>query len=240
MLSFIVPAYNEERLLGSSLAAIHRAAAATGEPYEVIVADDGSTDRTAAVAQAGNARVIRVVHRQIAATRNSGAKAAAGDVFIFVDADTAVNAEVVRAAMGAIRDGAVGGGAAIRFDEPIPAYVRLLLPMLTLSFRISRTAAGCFVFCTREAFFAVGGFDENYFGAEEVIISRALRRRGRFVILRTPVLTSGRKLRAHSARELMALMFRLARRGTKAVREREGLELWYGERREDPVGSPKE
>lgn len=50
MISFIIPAYNEERLLGATLLALHAAARAVGEPYEVIVADDASADRTAAVA----------------------------------------------------------------------------------------------------------------------------------------------------------------------------------------------
>ena len=234
MLSFIVPAYNEERLLGSSLAAIHEAAAASGEPYEIIVVDDGSTDRTSTIAEAGNAQLVRVSHRQIAATRNSGAKVARGDVFIFVDADTRVSAAVVSGAVAAVRGGAVGGGSAIEFDEPTPRYARLLLKILVLSFRITRIAAGCFVFCTRTAFVAVGGFDEAYYGAEEVILSRALRRQGKFVILRSAVVTSARKLRAHSARELLGLTFRIARRGTQAVQQREGLELWYGDRRDDP------
>jgi glycosyltransferase involved in cell wall biosynthesis len=176
MLSFIVPAHNEERLLPGTLAAIHQAALATGEPYEVIVVDDGSTDQTAAVAETGKARVVRVAHRQIAATRNSGAKAASGEMLFFVDADTWINPNVVREAIAAIRDGAVGGGAPIAFDEPIPFYARLLLPMMVLSFRITRLAAGCFVYCTRDAFTAVGGFNEAYFGGEEVIISRALGR----------------------------------------------------------------
>lgn len=234
MLSFVIPAHNEERLLRGTLDAIHEAASATGQPYEVIVVDDASTDRTAAVAESCHARVVRVAHRQIAASRNSGARSAAGDLFFFVDADTRVNPEVVARAIAAVRAGAVGGGAAIRFDEPIPFYARVLTPILVLSFRISRLAAGCFVFCTRDAFFAVGGFHEAYFGGEEVIISRALGRQGRFVILRSAVVTSGRKLRAYSAREIMVSMFRLVRRGTKAVQQREGLELWYGERRDDP------
>jgi glycosyltransferase involved in cell wall biosynthesis len=234
MLSFVVPAHNEERLLGRNLDAIHEAAATTGEPYEVIVVDDASTDRTALVAESGNAKVVRVSHRQIAATRNSGAKATKGDLLFFVDADTRVNPEVVGKAIAAVRAGAVGGGAAIEFDKPVPFYARVLLPILVLSFRFGHLAAGCFVFCTREAFDSVGGFDEAYFGAEEVIISRALARRGRFVILRSAVLTSGRKLRCYSARELLATLFQLARRGTKAVQRREGLEIWYGERRDDP------
>lgn len=234
MLSFVVPAHNEEHLLRGTLDAIHQAALTTGEPYEVIVADDASTDRTAFVAESCNARVVRVAHRQIAPTRNSGAKSAIGDLLFFVDADTSVNPGVISEALAAVRTGAVGGGAAIKFDDPIPIYARLLLPILVLSFRMSRLAAGCFVFCTRDAFAAVGGFDERYFGAEEVILSRALGRQGRFVILRSAVVTSGRKLRGYSAAELVTSMFRVARRGTKGVQRREGLELWYGERRDDP------
>jgi len=46
VISFIIPAYNEERLLGSTLRAVYAAAATVGEPYEVIVVDDASSDRT--------------------------------------------------------------------------------------------------------------------------------------------------------------------------------------------------
>jgi GT2 family glycosyltransferase len=112
----------------------------------------------------------------------------------------------------------------------------VLLPVIVRLFRTARLAAGCFLFCTRSAFVSVGGFDETFFGAEEVIISRALKRQGRFVILRQAVRTSGRKMRTHSAGEVLLVMFRMALRGTKAVRQREGMELWYAERREDPQG----
>jgi hypothetical protein len=81
---------------------------------------------------------------------------------------------------------------------------------------------------------AVGGFDEGLFGAEEAAISRALRQQGCFVVLRESVTTSGRKLRAYSAREVLLLLARLAISGPKSVRRREGLDLWYGERRPDP------
>src|SRR5438046_1201661 len=96
MLSFIVPAHNEELLLGSSLAAIHAAAREAGAQYEVIVVDDASTDGTAQIAESRGARVIPVNYRQIAATRNAGARAAGGEIFVFVDADTLVCTEVIR------------------------------------------------------------------------------------------------------------------------------------------------
>lgn len=235
MISFIVPAYNEARVLPSTLTAMHEAAQALGEPYEIVVADDASSDRTALIAVEHGAHVVPVAHRQIAATRNSGARAARGEHLIFVDADTWVNAAVVGATLKALRAGAVGGGAAIAFDGAVPRFARMLQPLMSVYFRWARWAAGCYVFCTRAAFDAVGGFDETYFGAEEIVMSRALKRHGRFVVLRETVLTSGRKLRTHTPGELMSTMWRLARRGRKAVQQREGMELWYAERRDDPA-----
>src|SRR6202171_3539868 len=122
MISFVVPAYNEERYLGAALESIHSAAHAIGEPYEIVVANDASTDGTAALAQAAGARVVNVEHRQISRTRNSGAKAATGDPLIFVDADTRVNEAVVRAALAAMDAGAIGGGAAAVFDASAPRW----------------------------------------------------------------------------------------------------------------------
>ena len=234
MISFIVPAYNEERLLGATLDALHAAARAAGEPYELIVVDDASTDRTAIVAEHHGAALVSVAHRQIAATRNAGARKSNGNFLIFVDADTIVNEAVVRAAVEALRDGAAGGGAAVEFDGMVPLYARLLLPVLVWSFRAAGLAAGCFLFCTRDAFLAAGGFDEAFYGAEELVMSRALKRHGRFVVLRKAVITSGRKLRTHSVREMLAVLARLALRGPGAVKQRQGMDLWYAERREDP------
>jgi glycosyltransferase involved in cell wall biosynthesis len=234
LISFIVPAYDEESLLGATLDALHAAGKSLNEPYELVVADDASTDRTAAVAERHVARVVRVAHRQIAATRNSGARAAVGELFIFVDADTIVSAAVVRAAVDAVRGGAVGGGASVEFDLEVPRYAKLLMPALGWFYRAAGLAPGCFLFCSRDAFLAVGGFDEAFFGAEEIVMSRALRNHGRFVILREAVTTSGRKLRTHSGVEVFKILARLMLRGPQAVKQREGMELWYAERRPDP------
>jgi len=234
VISFVVPAYNEEQLLGRSIGALNSAGHALGEPFEVVVANDASTDRTAEVALGRNARVVSVNHRQIAATRNAGARAATGELLIFVDADTVVTEAAVRAAVAAMRQGAVGGGCATRFDGRIPVYARVLLATAIPLYQRMGFAAGCFLFCTRGAFEAVGGFDEAMFGAEEAAMSRALARQGRFVILREHVTTSGRKLRAYSAREILGVLARLALTGPRSVRRREGLDMWYGDRRPDP------
>ena len=127
MLSFAVPAHNEEQLLGATLRAIREAAGALDEPFEMVVADDASTDGTAAVARALGAHVVSVRHRRIAAARNAAARAAHGDLLVFVDADTLVTEAAVRAAVLAMRRGAAGGGSAIRFDGRVPLYGRILV-----------------------------------------------------------------------------------------------------------------
>jgi hypothetical protein len=132
-----------------------------------------------------------------------------------------------------VRSGAVGGGSAFEFDGRLPLYARVLIAAALPAYRALGLASGCFLFCTREAFEAVGGFDERLFGAEEAVMSRALSRRGRFVILRESVTTSGRKLRTHSMREVFGTLLRIALSGPKSVRRREGLDIWYGERRDD-------
>jgi len=232
-ISFVVPAYNEELYVRRTVEAIHRSVEALGRAHEVIVADDSSSDGTASIAAAAGARVISVNHRQIAATRNSGAHSASGDLLVFVDADTEVNAAVVAAVVAAVDRGAVGGGCHFRFDGRIPFYGRCLEVFADVVYPIVRLASGCFLFCTREAFDAVGGFDEARFAGEEAAMSIALRRHGKFVIVPQTVTTSGRKLRAYRGRELAAMAADLART-RNAGRRRAGLDVWYGERRPDP------
>lgn len=234
MLSVVIPAHDEERLLGGTLRAVHAATGALGEPAEVIVVDDASTDRTADVARGHGARLVSVACRQISAARNAGARAATGDLLLFVDADTLVTPEAVAAAVAAIRAGAVGGGCAFRFDGRVPLWGRVLTVTTVRLYRAARLASGCFLFCTRDAFLAVGGFDERLFGSEEATMSRALGRRGRFVVLRETVTTSGRKLRAYSGREVLGIFARFALGGAGGMRQREGLDVWYGKRRPDP------
>jgi len=234
MISFIVPAYNEEALIGRTLDAINRVGATLEEPFEIVVADDASSDSTAEIARAHGAHVVSVNRRQIAATRNAGAREASGDRLIFVDADTVVTDGAVRAAVNAMNRGAVGGGSAVEFDGEIPGYAKILHPVFIRMFRATGFACGCFVFCTRKAFDAVGGFDEHLFASEEIAMSRALRRQGKFVVVREAVISSGRKLRLYSGKEVLRLFGGLLIAGPKALRRRDGLEVWYGERKEDP------
>src|SRR5262249_7131191 len=158
-------------------------------------------------------RIVSVNHRQIAATRNAGARAARGKVLVFVDADTQVRPGVLRAALHVLSCGFVGGGSCIEIERPLPLYGVFVERVGQMVAPAVGLAGGCFIFCTRDAFEAVGGFGPRLFAAEEVALARALSRVGRFIVLRQTVLTSGRKLRAHSAMEMMRVGLRIARTG---------------------------
>jgi glycosyltransferase involved in cell wall biosynthesis len=230
MISFIIPAHNEEQYLGAALDALLAAAREVGEPFEVIVVDDDSADATAAVARQRGVRVIPARRRQIAAARNAGAREASGEFLFFVDADTLANTAAIRAGLTALRSGAVGGGCVFRFDGVLPLWARVLYPLAAFLARRIKTVGGCFLFCTRQAFDAAGGFCERYYAAEETAFIQALKQQGRFVIPRPTVVTSGRKLRGYSARTILRIIWRFAFRGPAAFQSREGLEIWYGDR----------
>jgi glycosyltransferase involved in cell wall biosynthesis len=227
MISFIVPAHNEEAWVGRCLSAIHNSMESVGEPHEVIVVDDASTDATALVAEQNGARISRVEHRQISPTRNAGARQTLGDILFFVDADTLVNAPVIQSALRSIRAGAVGGGCLPNFDGWMPLGFRLGYPLAKCLFRCLRLTGGAFMFCTRSAFEMTGGFNEKLYAAEEVPFIKALKRQGSFVVLAETVVTSGRSFRAHSVLSLVRIIARLAFRGPDDFRDRRGLDSWY-------------
>ena len=232
MLSFIVPAHNEELELPGTLGAIHAAASDVGSAYEVIVVDDASTDTTADIAAHAGAKVIRIDRRQIAAARNAGGRAAQGDYLFFVDADTRISQAHVTGSMAATKAGYAGGSARVKMDEFIPIWGRMLLLGFSSVYFGMNLGAGAFLFTTRGNFQAVGGFDEQYFAGEEVYFTLALKKLGRFKVLQESVLTSGRKLRMYSAKQFLRKFFGVIVQGPRAVRSRAKLSLWYDGKRE--------
>ena len=231
-LSIIVPAYNEEYLLRPTLAALNDGSAALGNPAELIVVDDASTDRTAEIAREMGARVVTVRLRHIAAARNAGGRAASGELLIFVDADTVVSPGLLRDAVNAYEGGAVGGGAGVRYHVGDPRWAAILTAIIIWIMRRAKWAAGCFVFVRKDVFDRVGGFDERYFASEEIHFSRAIKRYGRFVMLRGAVTTSARKARLFSARAVF-LQF-LAMLWPGSLKRRDRLGFWYDGQREKP------
>ncbi len=199
--SVIIPAWNEAQLIAKTLQNLQQVLAELDVNSEIIVADNDSTDETAAIATGMGARVVHESERHIARARNTGAGIARGQMLFFVDADTWPAAEHFQKAVALLQSGEIcGGGAAIEFDGLNRGPHRVGVSMWNrISVRFN-VAAGCFFFCTREAFDAVGGFSVKHYAGEEVYFSHSLKRWGkkhgkRFQVIPSPLVqTSGRKV----------------------------------------------
>jgi glycosyltransferase involved in cell wall biosynthesis len=239
-ISIVIPAFNEERLLGESLAQIKSAAGAftqRGWEVELIMCDNNSTDRTAEIARAAGATVVFEPVNQIARARNSGAAAATGDWLIFVDADSHPSAELFADVAEQILSGlCLAGGATIRLDEH-----HLVAELITWTWncasRLLKLLAGSFIFCEAATFRKIGGFSNELFVAEELDLAKRLKKLARetgkrIVILhRHPLVTSARKMKLYTAREHLGFLSRVIFSNGRMLRNRDAAHLWYDGRR---------
>ena len=179
--SLVIPAYNEEgflpRLLDSIDVAAHRYAHGAAA-VEVIVADNASTDRTAAIARERGCRVVPVAKRSIAAARNAGSAAARGEFVGFVDADMRIHPGTFDAIERALAsDRIVGGATGVtleRWSLGLAVTFAVYVPWLWLT----KFDTGV-VFCSLRDFQTTGGYDESLRAAEDVRFLLELRRVGR-------------------------------------------------------------
>ena len=215
--SIVIPAYNEEDYLPETLAAVHRAMTRIRAPGEMVVVDNNSTDATAAVAREAGATVVFEPVNQIARARNTGARHAGGFYLVFVDADTLIPEGLLASALHRMAHGPAGGGGAVLApDRPQYTAARTAVRFWNRLSRFLLVAAGGFIFCRRDGFQAIGGFDERMYAAEEVRFSLSYRawarKRGMtFEILdRFPAVTSVRKLDWFSPGRLAVMWLALA------------------------------
>jgi glycosyltransferase involved in cell wall biosynthesis len=232
--SIIIPAFNEAAELPATLASIHRAMAAQEQVGECIVVDNNSSDQTATVAQsAGADRVVYEAFNQIARARNTGAANSRGRLLIFIDADTRIDPALLSEALRLLNSATcVGGGSTIEFEGDIGAIGRTAIAVWTYISTLTRTAAGSFLFCRRDAFEAIGGFDQKLYAAEEIRLSRLLRKWGRGhqlsfdIIPSHPVRTSERKLQWYNGPQMFGwICFMML--VPIAVRSRRLCGFWY-------------
>ena len=173
--SIIIPAYNEARLLPRLLDSIEIAAANFGrDRVEVIVADNLSDDRTREIAESRGCRVATVTKRRIAAARNGGAMIANGEILCFIDADSALHPKTFYEIDKAISKKSIVAGATGVFLERrsigLLATYLMVLPVLW----VTGMDTGV-VFCRREDFHSIGGYNENLYFAEDVAFLYSLK-----------------------------------------------------------------
>lgn len=240
--SLVIPAFNEERLLPSTLDLVRAAAAAAfdsrGWAWEIVVCDNNSSDRTAEIARDRGATVVFEPVNQIGRARDTGARAARGEWLIFIDADSTPSAELLRDIAAQIETGrALGGGVVVRLDAEAPWHARLLGFCWNCWSRLVSWAAGSCVWVEAEAFREVGGFGTEAYAGEEVGLSRKLKRlarqRGkRFRVLSAhPLETSSRKVRLYTPWEMARLFLRMVFSFGRAAKDPKACHLWYDGRR---------
>lgn len=232
--SFIVPAYNEEKYLGNTIDSLLSVKEKLAGRFsgEIIVVDNNSNDGTANFAKSKGVRVVFEKVNCIARARNSGAKKASGKYLFFIDADTTVPAELIGEALVCLEEKNIcGGGTQIIFDRPIPLSGKFLLWTWNTIVKFYPMAAGSFLFCRKDAWDETGGFDEELYASEEIAFSKKLRKWGRktgrkFIILKIPAITSGRKFEWHSMTWII-LNFMFFAMFPFGVRSKFLCHLWY-------------
>jgi len=171
VISVIVPAHQEEAYLAPTLDAIRGATA-----FEVLVVANGCTDRTAGVAREHGARVIATARAGVSRARNLGAGAAAGDVLLFLDADTVLGAHALDRIAAIVPSRADYGTVRIRPDRKT-LRARVTTTFLAWGHRLAGTSLGV-LFCTRALFERSGGFDEALVAGEDNDLNARFRRLG--------------------------------------------------------------
>jgi len=239
-LSVIIPAYNEEKLLPDCLERVFAAlrANASGDwTSEVIVVNNNSTDRTAALARAAGAMVVFESVNQISRARNAGARLAQGDWFLFVDADSYLHPVTLAELLRRVRQGHIaGGGCLIALDE-VPPIGHLFMEICNLLMRTLLWAAGSFLFCRADAFREIGGFSTELYAAEEIQFSQNLKRWGQArglgfaMLLAQRHVSSGRKFYLYSYGEILRHLLRALVFTRSTIRDHKKLDLFYDGRR---------
>jgi glycosyltransferase involved in cell wall biosynthesis len=239
-ISIIIPAFNEERLLGQTLREVQAALKSFTSPgwaTELIVCDNNSTDRTAGIARDAGATVVFEPVNQIARARNRGAAVATGDWLVFIDADSHPSAALMQDVAAAINSGRyLAGGATVRLEDGYPV-ANFFTGFWNLLSRTRRLLAGSFIFCEARAFRKIGGFSHEMFAGEELDLSARLHQLARetgksLVILhRHPLVTSARKVRLYSGWELLWFFLRAAFRQKATLSSRTACHPWYDGRR---------
>jgi glycosyltransferase involved in cell wall biosynthesis len=239
-ISVIIPAFNEERVLGETLRHVRAALTAfakRGWSTEIMVCDNNSTDRTGDLARAAGATVVFEPENQISRARNCGAAAATGDWLVFVDADSHPSAELFTDVAAQIESGrCLAGGSTIKLDTP-KLLPRAVAHLWNWTSRAMRWMAGSFIFCDSAAFRKIGGFSQELFASEEIELSGWLKklaraeRRNIVILHRHPLVTSARKVHLYTAGEHLRFLAKTILRGGQPLTDRNACHTWYDGRR---------
>jgi rSAM/selenodomain-associated transferase 2 len=201
--SIVVPTLDEAAGLAAHLEAL---APLRARGCEIVVVDGGSRDGTPGIARP-LADAVLSAPRGRGTQLNAGARAARGELLLFLHADTRLPPGAVEAVRAALGDGEHDWG---RFDLEIGGrhpLLRVVARLMSWRSRLTGIATGDqAIFVRRSRFESAGGFPEIPL-MEDVALSAALRRAGPPACLRLRVVTSGRRWESRGIVRTILLMW---------------------------------
>ncbi|MCO6431299.1 MAG: glycosyltransferase [Deltaproteobacteria bacterium] len=197
-ISVIIPARDEAAYLPGCVEAIRKSHTGLSIPLEIVVVINRCTDNTEEIALSLGCRVVHDDSKNLAEIRNCGVKAATGEYIVTIDADSKMSKNMLPKIVAALRSPTVVGGGVMMFPERYSVGIVLTYIML-VPIALRYGIAGGVFFCRKQDFDDIGGFDPEYFSAEDIDFARRLKAHGksrsqRFKILLTShIVTSCRK-----------------------------------------------
>jgi glycosyltransferase involved in cell wall biosynthesis len=198
VLSLAIPAHNEEKHIARCIESIVMAACHASQPVEIVVALNRCTDRTGEIAESLGARCIIEDTKCIAAVRNAAVRASTAPAIATLDADSWMSLNTISEILTRVYDARyVGGGSLVKLERWSVGIAFSLLAIAPYLVR-PRVSIGMF-WCLREAFEAIGGFDETMVSVEDLDFAVRLKAYGRSrgqrygTIWRNGITTSCRK-----------------------------------------------
>jgi glycosyltransferase involved in cell wall biosynthesis len=196
--SIIIPARNEEMVIGNCLDCIKSNQAVSCKDIEVVVVLNRCTDGTEAIARNFGARIVKEDSKNLSRIRNKGAAQASGDIIVTIDADSCMSTNMLSEIAKMLATGRyIGGGVRILPERQSPG-IRATMLLMNIGMFLTGLSGGLY-WCRRRDFEAVGGFKESLFIAEDLDFARRLKAYGRrhklkFTLLKNAhIVTSCRK-----------------------------------------------
>lgn len=188
MISVIIPAHNEEKYILRTIESVKNQ---TFKNFEIIVVDDGSTDRTYDVCKNSVDYVVKLNKKSgPAKARNEGVKKSSGEILVFLDADTLLSPKVLEKIDDQRKNYDVGTCKLLPDNRKLKHKI-----MMGLKNKIMCPlgVSNGILFCSKKTFEKYGPFNENMQKREEGALLRTIKKNGRFIILNEPVITSMRR-----------------------------------------------
>ncbi len=182
-ISIVIPAYNEENFIGATLDSIENSIRFLHQqkniPWEVVVVNNQSTDRTEEISVAKGARVLNFSKRNISAVRNHGIREASYDLIITIDADCKLDqAAIAKIVEYFSNEKNIGASLNLKLQSE-SFYKRTIASILQfIVFNISGIKGAVFAFKKHEAL-SFGGFPEDKLIAEDSAFAFLFRRRAK-------------------------------------------------------------